>query len=413
MLFGAPECVAVSIGADGSLYGVRCTIYRKKVTVAAAESVPAGTGSPGDRLKTLAGKIGLRRDCTLVLASAAAGGVFFRTEVPEMPKRELHAALMFEAPRHLLTEGAQPEIAFWAVPPASPEEQMSAWVWAVESGSVAPLWDVLREIRLQPDAVISPYFAVAALGGGEAGAIRLPDMDEDFYWENGSFHPDDPEKKYNETLIGLLRKEFQVPAELAGKVWTTGFLSCMMLACCMVRQERNIHGVRSFDLVPQALRPRRLRSQLRFTVILLTAAALLYGGRMVGAVCDYYGQYTKLNSSVKSLKARTTALQRKLRAKEKESKEKSRILEQNMDSRELLLLLAELSNALPDSILASNVRLNESGIDLTLHTSAEDVDLAGALRRFPAFKVGTLQNRKVSDTLTVITLRLRRNQEKK
>ncbi|MBO5688638.1 MAG: hypothetical protein J6S73_01820, partial [Lentisphaeria bacterium] len=74
---------------------------------------------------------------------------------------------------------------------------------------------------------------------------------------------------------------------------------------------------------------------------------------------------------------------------------------------------AELSNALPNSILASNVRLNESGIDLTLHTSAEDVDLAGALRRFPAFKVGTLQNRKVSDTLTVITLRLRRNQEKK
>ena len=64
-------------------------------------------------------------------------------------------------------------------------------------------------------------------------------------------------------------------------------------------------------------------------------------------------------------------------------------------------------------ILASNVRLNESGIDLTLHTNMEDVDLAGALRRFPAFKVGTLQNRKVSDTLSVITLRLRRNQEKK
>jgi Tfp pilus assembly protein PilN len=187
----------------------------------------------------------------------------------------------------------------------------------------------------------------------------------------------------------------------------------MMLAACMLQPERNVPGVRSFELVPQGLRPRRLRSQLRITVILLAAVGLLYGGRMVGAVCEHYGQYTKLNSSVKSLKSRTTALQRKLRGKEKELKEKTRIIEQNAESHDLMLLLAELSNALPDSILASNVRLNESGIDLTLHTNMEDVDLAGALRRFPAFKVGTLQNRKVSDTLNVITLRLRRNQEKK
>ena len=228
-----------------------------------------------------------------------------------------------------------------------------------------------------------------------------------------SFHPEEEGKICNKVLTGLLKKEFHIPDELAGKVWTTGFLSCMMLAVCMVRQERNTVGVRCFELVPQGLRPRRLRSHLRITVFLLAAVFLLYGGRALGAVREYYGQYTKLNTSVKSLKSRTTALQRKLRAKEKDNKEKSRILEQNMDNRELLLLLAELSNALPDSILASNVRLNEGGIDLTLHTSAEDVDLAGALRRFPAFKVGTLQNRKVSDTLTVITLRLRRNQEKK
>ena len=412
MLFGAPECAAVSIAADGTLYGVRCVIRRKLVAVTAAESVAAGQGSLPERLKTLAGKIGLRKDCTLVMASADVGGVFFRTGVPELPKRELHDALMFEAPRHQLTDGTAQQIAFWAVP-ADEAGMLNAWVWSAPSAGLESLWNVLRELRCQPDAVISPYFAVAALGGREAGAIRLPDFDAGFYWENGSFHPEEPGKVYNETLTGLLKKEFQVSGELAEKVWSPGFLSCMMLAFCMVRQERNMPGIRFFDLVPQWLRPRRLRSQLRITVFLLAAVFLFYGGRALGAVREYYGQYTKLNTSVKSLKSRTTALQRKLRAKEKENKEKDRILEQNMDSRELLLLLAELSNALPDSILASNVRLNESGIDLTLHTSAEDVDLAGALRRFPAFKVGTLQNRKVSDTLTVITLRLRRNQEKK
>ena len=46
MIFGAPECVAVCIGADGSLYGVRCVLRRKAVELAAAESVTAGKESP-------------------------------------------------------------------------------------------------------------------------------------------------------------------------------------------------------------------------------------------------------------------------------------------------------------------------------------------------------------------------------
>ena len=411
MLFGAPECVAVSIASDGALYGVRCVIRRSRTVLTAAESIPAGSGTLAERLKQLGAKIGLRRDHILVIASADIGGVFFQTEVPEMPRREMQSALSFEAPRHLLTDGVAQDIAFWAVP--GEDGAMAAFVWSAAHAGLEAFWDVLREVKWQPDAIISPYFAAAALGYREAGAVRLPDFDAGFYWENGSFHPDDPEKVCNEDLVKLLKSQFQVPESLACKVWEPGFLSCMMLACCMMQPERKIQGVRAFDLVPQGLRPRRLRSQLRITVILLAAVWLLYGGRMVGAVCEYYGQYTKLNSSVKSLKSRTTALQRKLRGKEKELKEKTRILEQNAESHDLMLLLAELSNALPDSILASNVRLNESGIDLTLHTNMEDVDLAGALRRFPAFKVGTLQNRKVSDTLSVITLRLRRNQEKK
>ena len=411
MLFGAPECVAVSIASDGTLYGVRCVMRRARTVLAAAESVPVGSGTLAERLKQLGAKIGLRRDHILVMASADVGGVFFQTEVPEIPKREMLSALSFEAPRHLLTDGVEQDIAFWAVP--REEGSMTAFVWSAARAGLESFWDALREVKWQPDAVISPYFAAAALGYREIGAVKLPDYDAGFYWEDGSFHPEDPEKVCNDKLVNLLKSQFQVPESLDFRVWTEGYLSCMMLAGCMLQQERNIIGVRSFDLVPQGLRPRRLRSQLRITVILLAAVGLLYGGRMVGAVCEYYGQYTKLNSSVKSLKSRSTALQRKLRGKEKELKEKTRILEQNAESHDLMLLLAELSNALPDSILASNVRLNESGIDLTLHTNMEDVDLAGALRRFPAFKVGTLQNRKVSDTLTVITLRLRRNQEKK
>ena len=64
--------------------------------------------------------------------------------------------------------------------------------------------------------------------------------------------------------------------------------------------------------------------------------------------------------------------------------------------------------------IAQYVDATISGAHVTIaQTNTEDVDLAGSLRHFPSFKVGTLQNRKINDTLTQITLRLRRNQEKK
>ena len=416
MLFGSPECVTISIGVDGTLRAVRCVIRRKGAVIVAAECLPPSDEPLAARLKALGGAVGLRRDHILAIAPADAGGVFFRTDLPEMPKREIASALAFEAPRHQLSvagNGEPPQVVFWAIPSGEEEGRMTGWAWTVPVGGLEPLWAALREIRWRPDAVLSPYFAVAPLGGAAAGAVRLPEFDPGFYWENGSFHPDKPEVKCNETLKKLLQQELQTSPSLTAPVWDDGFLACVMLAGCMLRSDRQQPGVRELSPVPSGLRPRRLRSHLRITVFLLVACALLYGGRMAGAVGEYYRQYTQLNSSIRQLKARTTATQRKLRAKEKEQKEMSRILEQNADSRELLILLAELSASLPNSVLASNVRLNESGIDLTLHTNVEDVDLAGSLRRFPAFKIGTLQNRKINDTLNQITLRLRRNQEKK
>ena len=415
MLFGAPECVAITIGVEGTLRAVRCVCRRKGAVITAAEVLPPSDAPLAERLKQLGSTIGLRRDHTLVIAPADCGGVFFQTDLPEMPKRELASALAFEAPRHQLSAaggGDLPQVVFWAIP-AAEEGRMTGWAWTAPVSGLEPLWAALREIRWRPDAVMSPYFAIAPLGGAAAGPVRLPEFDPGFYWENGSFHPDDPAVKCNETLKTLLQQELQSAPSLAAPVWEDGVLACVMLASCMLRQERHQPGVRELVLVPPGLRPRRLRSQLRITVFLLTACALLFGGRMAGSVAEHYRQYTSLNASIRQLKTRTTTVQRKLRAREKEQKEMTRILEQNADSRELLILLAELSASLPSSVLASNVRLNETGIDLTLHTNTEDVDLAGSLRHFPSFKVGTLQNRKINDTLTQITLRLRRNQEKK
>ena len=53
------------------------------------------------------------------------------------------------------------------------------------------------------------------------------------------------------------------------------------------------------------------------------------------------------------------------------------------------------------------------GIDLTLHTTQENLDIGPALRKVPGFKVATLQSRKVNDTLSMITVKLNRTGEVK
>ncbi len=411
MLFGVQECVAITIAADGSVRGLRCVIRHRNAVVTAAETLPPDRDGLAPQLKKIGALLGVRRDHILVIGSADCRGVFFRTELPEMPKHELENALALEAPRHLLYGGENAPMAFWAK--SADNGRFTCWVWTAPAEQFAPLWQILNDLRWRPDAVLSPYFAAAPLGGGNAGSMYIPDFDPDFFWENGSFHPQTEGVPRNIELKKRLGQEISVPEKFGADFWNR-YLACGMLCCCMRHDAQQDAGIRDFDtLLPVELRPRRLRAHLRFTVILLTACALYYGGRMVMAMGRHYVQYSQLSGSIRQLKSRTGALQRKLRSREKMQKEMVRILEQYSSGQELLPLLAQLSESLPASVLASNLKLSDSGIDLTLHTTQENVDLADTLRKFPSFKVGTLQNRKVSDTLNMVTLRLKREPVRK
>lgn len=56
----------------------------------------------------------------------------------------------------------------------------------------------------------------------------------------------------------------------------------------------------------------------------------------------------------------------------------SRILDLNVGDREMTVTLGRLSSALPSSVLVSNFRLTDTGVEMTLQTTQEDLDLGAA-----------------------------------
>ena len=411
MLFGAPECVAVAICHNGALKAVRCVIYRKKTVIAAAETIAPSQAPLTERLKDLAQRIGLRKDMFLAISSADAEGTFFRTELPEMKRKELQDALSFEAPRHLLASAEGVRTVFWARPAGN--EKLSVWSWAVPDGGLDGLFAALEKLRWQCDWILSPYLAAALMEeSGEDCILRLPDFDPGFHWRKDTFHPDASGGVSGNRACEFLKKKFELAKTLKEEVWEE-YLACLMLASCVVRQEREYPGIRDLGTLPAKLRPRRLRMHLRVTVFLLASCLIMYGGRMFLAASEHYRECSRLTGSIDTTKKSILLFQRKIRIGEKAQKEKRKVLDMEDSGRNFLQSLAKLSRALPKTVLAGDVKLHESGIDLTLYSSQENADMGGVLKAFPEYRVGTLQTRKTGDTLNVITLQLKPKQEKK
>jgi hypothetical protein len=108
------------------------------------------------------------------------------------------------------------------------------------------------------------------------------------------------------------------------------------------------------------------------------------------------------------LNRRKTELQATLRRKDKEYKEMVRVNELNIGDHGMLINLARLSEAMPAQALVTNLRWSENAVDLTIQTAQQNLDMVSTLRRVPMFKVNSFQNRQMSDTVMMVTLKLGR-----
>lgn len=402
-LFGAMEYLIVTVGRDGTLHGLRMRHHRKRMTVTRALEVPPDERSAADRFAGLCREMEWRRDVILAVGMAFPGAAFFRCRMPEMSPRELSAALQFEVPRQVLKLPPEWGVQFIAGP-ADGEGQQEVSVLVTPREELNRFFDMLAELRIQVDECISPFLALPVLPPGSR--VFLPLFEPDFYWADQSFHPVSDHLPCNEELRELLKKEFSFTDGFREKNFDR-FLPELLIARLVASADFKYRKA-GLKILPNRLRPRRLRSQLRLAVILLLLLTGMWCWNAGGRILAFHSEYSAITSRTASYKSRTTEIQRRLRRRDKELKEMNRVLEQNFGDREIPVTLAHIAGAIPSDVLVSNFRMTDTGVDLTLHTTRENLDIGAALRKISGFKVSTLQSRRMNDTLSMITVKLNR-----
>ncbi len=429
-LSGENEYVIITLGCDRALRGLRL-LRKKGVEIAAWASLPPDPRPLAERLDDLGRRVAWRKSAVALIAPAVPESVFFVASLPAgggvSARKLVGSALEFEAPLHMLRQGVVSRNEFIASPSSdgSGNQTLETAVWSVPEGALDELFGALVQLRRPVDAVLSPYMALTATaaGVGRGGTAYFADFDPGFFWRDGSFHPVEPglepdNAALTDEMCAFYRAPVRNQAETAdgpdsgGDVRRDGaFLPALVLGKFAVAN-RQRGQIRSLELVPRQIRPQRLRSQLRLTFAL--GAALILGAAVnsFDAVAGYHREYSRLRDGAAALKTKTAAQQRRLSSRSKELKEMNRILDMNLDQRALIPLIGQLCAALPDNVLVTRLQLSENSIDIAMNTVQENLDLAESLRRIAGFKVANLQNRKVNDTLSMITLKLNRQEAK-
>ena len=402
-LFGAMEYLIVTVGCDGTLHGLRLRQHRRRMTVIRAREISPDERSAADRFAALCREMELRRDVILIVGVAFPEAAFFRCRMPEMSPRELASALQLEVPRQVLKLPPEWTLQFLAGP-AAEEGLLEVGVQVTPREELSRFFDMLSELRVQVDECIPPFLALPPLPPGSR--VYMPLFEPDFYWADQSFHPIVEGVHCNEEVRGLLKKEFDFVDGFNENNFDR-FLPELLIARLAASADFK-HRNSGLKILPNRLRPRRLRSQLRLAVVLLILLAGMWCWNAGGRVLAFHSEYSAIITRTAGYKSRTTEIQRRLRRRDKEFKEMNRVLEQNFGDREIPVTLAHIAGAIPADVLVSVFRMSDTGVDLTLHTTRENLDIGTALRKIPGFKVTTLQSRRMNDTLSMITVKLNR-----
>lgn len=379
---------------------VRGCLFRRRGAQYAVERGVVEAIDPNDPAqawKQVFRQIGRGRDCPLYLTGALADGIFFRFRSIELPPRARREALGLELPQRIPVVPEACRFQFFAGEPDAGGD-VPINVYAVPGASLEHLAAMLTQSGGKADEFLYPLLAVR---DGDP-AVDLPRLDPEFGFADGEWRslaavPD------HGPWLKLFEAEFKFPA--GGGVRAEDFFECLLAARLIVspafRQQE-----KALSLLPAELRPRRLRNQLRVTVLLALLLAVNYLWSAVGAWSGNFQAYSRIAAERDRLKTENASLARKVRTQEKEQRELARVVGLSAGEAEVLAKLAALTSILPSNVMVSSLRWSESSLDLMLQSEAENLDLPGLLRRLPYWKISQLQQRRMGDTVTMITLKL-------
>jgi Tfp pilus assembly protein PilN len=408
-LFSAAEYVVVTIDKASHLRGIVLHRRHKRLEVIRTAEYSGGGTELAETLHGILKELEVGKSELLIIGSALDGGFFFRTTTPPMSVREMGSALAFDAQEQVLQLPPDFRLQFTTGAQTSDGEQNAA-VYGFPAGALLPLCTALSKRRRRVDAFIYPLLALPEQVGDDK--ILLPELEEDFYWSGKSWHPvTDRNAEYNRGLLEFLKANVSFdpkcgsnPDALYRKFITPLLLGLFAENPAFRKQQAGL------AVLPPFLRPQRYRTQLRIAALLGLALLCLGAFSALRSIVDFRSEYTMLSNQTAGLNRRKTELQSRLRRKDKEFKEMVRVNELNIGDHDMLINLARLSEAMPAQALVTSLRWSENAVDLIIQTAQQNIDMVSTLRRVPMFKINSFQNRQMSDTVMMITLKLTRVQ---
>lgn len=384
---------------------VRGCVFRRRgaqysVTRHAIETVDSN--DPAQAWKRLLRQLGRGRECPLFLTGALPKGIFFRFDSIDLTPRARREALEMELSQRILAVPEDHRFQFYA-DEADAEGNVPVNVYVIPGSSLEHPAAMLTQAGGRADEFLYPLLVWRS---GDP-AVDLPRLDPEFGFADGEWRPSPAVPDFG-PWEALFRREFKFPE---GSEFRVGdYLECL-LAARLVIQPGFRQAERGLRLLPDPMRPRRFRNQLRITALLVILLIASYAWSAAGSIRENYHAYRTAVAERDRIKREKTTLSSRLKATEKEQRELSRVVNLKAGEPDVIEKLAVLTELLPSNAMVSSLRWSESSVDLMIQSEAENLDLPALLRRVPYWKVGQLQQRRMGDTVTMITLKLVPNEE--
>ena len=345
--------------------------------------------------KSVLKQMGRGKDCPMFLSGALRDGVSFDVQLADLAPRLQKQALELELPRHLLS--VSENMRFQFLPQGTPESGMADLrVYAAPEKSFEPVAAMLTQGSSCADGFIYPTLALTE---GDP-LFFAEEMDPERAFADGVWCQNSAEDMVSQWREKLNNEICLKP--------NAGFELKDCLLHLIVARTVFKHGdYLGLEILPNQLRPQRVRKQVRTTVILALLLILSLVWSKGGSWKNNFMEMRSATKDIQNLTRENSELKRKLKVKEKGQKELNRILNLKAGENELPGKLADLSSVLPENALVTNLRWSEGSVDLQIQTAADQNKISEAVRQLPYWKVGQLQQRRWGNsTSTMITLKL-------
>lgn len=396
MNFQKTKKVAIVTFSQSTVQGVLFRINKGGLEPVNCVRETLSEDDPSIAWKSVLKQMGRGKDCPIYLAGALREGICFDTQTADLAPRFQRQALELDLPRHLLSVPENARIQF--LPMKNMDEGfLSLRVYAVPEKSFEPIAAMLTQGSSRADGFVYPALALQE----EDPPFFAPEMESDRYFSDGSWKhgtpPDDMIQQWQKKLESenLIRPN--------GKFELQDYLLQALIVRALLKNGNNP----GLEILPDQLRPQRVRNQLKVTIVLVILLLCSFVWSRWDGWTKNYREMRSLQQNTQRLLRENAELKKNLKIKDKNQKEMNRLLNLNAGEAELQKKLADLSTTLPKNVLVTSLQWNESGVNLQMQTSAAQPNISEAIRKLPYWKIGQLQQRRWgNNSSTIITLKL-------